>query len=45
MLQQVADRATIGLYINIDASVEVKSHRRVKCSKMDVQMEKTNWET
>jgi hypothetical protein len=43
MLQQVVDKDTIGLYINIDASVKVRSHKRAKFSKMDVQMGKTNW--
>jgi hypothetical protein len=45
MLQQVADRATIGLCMNIDASVVVKNQRRAKYSKIDIQMEKPNWET
>jgi len=45
MLQQVVDTDTTGLYINIDASVKVRSQKRAKCSKMDLQMEKTNWET
>jgi hypothetical protein len=45
MLQKIVDTDTTGLCINIDASIKVRSQKRAKCSKMDLQMEKTNWET
>jgi hypothetical protein len=43
MLQQVVEIDAIGPYINIDASVKVRSQKSAECSKMDVQIEKTNW--
>jgi hypothetical protein len=45
MLQQVVDTDIIGLYINFDESVKVRSEKSDKYSKMDVQIEKTNWES